>query len=153
MSKFRAPRRIFILLAVAAAAIIVPMAAYAFFTASGTGTGSASVGSSSGIELSNTAGDVTGTLYPGGSDASVTVHVKNPGSGAQYVGTVSGSVKDNGACLGKWFVVDSVDVDSDLAKGASTTASTKVRMLDSNTNQNICQGKDLTIDWTSTAAS
>lgn len=153
MTKFRAPRRITILLAIAAAAIIIPIAAFAYFTTTGTGTGTASVGSSSTIQLSNTAADVGGTLYPDGADVPVTVRIDNPGDGAQFVGTVSGAVQDNGTCLGAWFVVDDVAVNATLAKGASTTAATVVRMLDSNTNQNSCQGKTLTIDWTSSAAS
>ena len=153
MKKIRAPRRITILLAVAAAAIIIPIAAFAYFTTTGSGTGSASVGSASAVKLSNTAADVGGTLYPDGADVPITVLVENPGDGAQYVGTVSGTVQDDGACLGSWFVIDDVDVKATIAKGASTTATTAVRMLDSNTNQNSCQGKTLTIDWTSTAAS
>ena len=142
---FRSRRRALALLAVAIVAIAAPLGAYAYFAAAGTGSGSATVGSSTGIELSSAAGDVTGTLFPGGADVPVTVHVKNAGSGAQYVGTVSGSVEDDGLCLGSWFAIDSVDVKSDLPKGASTTASTKLRMLDSGTNQNACQGKTLKI--------
>lgn len=152
MARHFTRRRTLVLLAVAIAAIAAPLGAYAYFSATGTGSGSATVGSSSTIELSSAAGDVTGTLYPGGADVPVVVHIKNPGSGAQYVGTVSGTVEDSGQCLGSWFVVDSKAVDADLAKGASTTASTVMRMIDANANQDACQGKTLTIDWTSTAS-
>lgn len=145
-------RRLAILLAIAAAAIAVPMGAFAYFSTTGEGSGTATVGSASGIQLASTGQDVTGTLFPGGSDASVTVSVTNAGSGAQYVGDVAGTVADNGGCLGSWFEVDTVAVDENLAKGASTTATTAVRMLDSGTNQNACQGKTMTINWTSTAA-
>lgn len=152
MRKHITRRRAIALLAVALVAVAAPLGAYAYFAATGTGSGSATVGSSSGVELDSAAGDVGGTLFPGGADVPVTVHIKNPGSGSQYVGTVSGSVQDNGGCLGSWFVVDSATVNSTLAKGASTTAATKLRMLDSTTNQNVCQGKTLTIDWSSTAS-
>jgi hypothetical protein len=146
-------RRLAIVLAAAAIAIAVPVGAYAYFSTTGSGSGTASVGSATGIELSSAADDVVGTLYPGGSDAAVTVHVRNLSSGAQFVGDVSGTVADNGGCLGSWFVVDPVTVGKDLAKGAETTAGTKIRMLDSATNQNACQGKTMAITWKSTAAS
>ena len=153
MLKHLTPRRILILVAVAAVAIAVPVGAYAYFSTTGTGSGSAVVGSATGIQLSSSAGDVTGILYPGGSDASVVVHVHNAGNGAQYVGDITGAVADNGLCLGSWFVVDKVTVGQDLAKGADTTATAKLRMTDSTTNQNVCQGKDMTINWSSSAAS
>jgi len=153
MLKKFTPRRILVLVAVSAVAIAVPVGAYAYFSTTGTGTGSAVVGSATSVQLSSSASDVTGILYPGGSDASVVVHVKNAGNGAQYVGDVNGVVADNGLCLGSWFVVDQVTVAKDLAKGADTTATTKLRMTDSTTNQNICQGKDMTINWSSSAAS
>lgn len=132
------------------AAVIVAIAvgggAFAYFTSSGSGTGTATVGSSAAVTLSSDA--VTG-LFPGGVDVPVTVHITNPGSGAERVGTVSGTVADNAGCLGTWFEVDSVVYDATLAPGASDTASTVVRMLDSNTNQDVCQGKAMTINWTS----
>ena len=152
MIRFITRRRALALLAVALVAIAVPLGAYAYFSQSGTGAGSATVGASSGIELSSAAGDVGGSLFPAGADVPVTVHIHNPGSGAQYVGTVSGAVKDNGGCLGSWFVVDSKTVNATIAKGANTTATTAVRMLDSTTNQDVCQGKTLSIDWSSTAS-
>jgi hypothetical protein len=130
-------------LVVAAAASI---GAYAYFTAAGAGNGTAHVGSSSAIELSS---PLVGDLYPGGADVPVTVTIKNPGGGAQYVGTVSGTVEDNGGCLGTWFVVDPVDYKDTLAAGASDTVGTNVRMLDSGGDQNVCKGKTVTIDWSS----
>jgi hypothetical protein len=152
MPKHMTPRRLAITLAIAAVAIAVPVGAFAYFSTTGEGSGSAAVGSATGIALSSTGQDVTGTLYPGGADASVTVLVENRGDGAQYVGDVAGAVADNGNCLGAWFVVDTVAVDENLARGADTAATTKIRMLDSGTNQNACQGKTMAIDWTSTAA-
>ena len=135
-----------IVLAVAVLAIALGTGAYAYFTSTGSGTGSATVGSSSGIQLSSPS---VGTLYPGGADVPVTVTIHNPGSGAQFVNQVSGTVADNAGCLGSWFQVDTVTYANTLAAGASDTASTNVRMLDSGTNQDVCQGKSMTINWSS----
>jgi hypothetical protein len=121
-------------------------AAFAYFTATGSGTGTATVGSASNIVLSS---PTVGNLYPAGADVPVTVTINNPGSGAQYVATVSGTVADNGTCDGDWFVVDSITYNNTLAPGASDTAGTNVRMLDSGTDQNACQGLSMTINWSS----
>jgi hypothetical protein len=125
-------------------------AAVAYFTASGGGTGSASVGSSSSIGLSSSA--VSG-LFPGGADVPVTVHVHNGGSGNQNVGTISGSISDTttsgGTCKGSWFQVDPVAYNTTVDAGATADVSTKVRMLDDGTNQDACQGANLTINWSS----
>ncbi len=153
MLKHLTRRRIAVLVAIAAIAVAAPMAALAYFSTAGSGSGTAAVGTATGIQLSSTAGSVTGTLFPGGADATVTVRVQNLGSGAQYVGDVSGVVADNDTCLGSWFAVDTATVGRNLAKGAETTVSTKLRMLDSGTNQNVCVGKTMTINWSSTAAS
>jgi hypothetical protein len=133
-------------LAALVVAAIAAFGAYAYFTANGTGSGSASVGNSSTIQLS---GSPAAALYPGGTDAPVTVTITNPGSGAQHVDAVSGTVADNGSCLGSWFQVDSVSYGKTLAGGASDTATTAVRMLDSGTNQNVCKNKTMAIDWSS----
>ena len=135
-----------LVIAVAALAIGLGTSAFAYFTSSGNGSGTATVGSATTVELS---GSPAGTLYPAGGNVPVTVTIHNAGSGAQYVGTVSGSVETDGLCLGSWFEVDDVAYDDTLAAGASDTASTNVRMLDSGTDQNACQGKTLTIDWSS----
>jgi hypothetical protein len=139
-------KRTWVLLAVAGVAVIAAVAGYAYFTASGSGTGTASVGSSSNIQLSSA---LVGTLYPGGADVPVTVNITNPGSGQQYVDDISGTVADNAGCLGAWFVVDTINYNTNLAPGAATTAGTNVRMLDSGTNQDVCQGKTMTINWSS----
>ena len=145
MRKHLTKKRVMVL-AVAAVAAALGTTAFAFFTANGSGTGSASVGSASAITLS---GDPTGTFYPGGADLPVTVSISNTGSGGQYVGTISGSVATNAGCLGTWFQVDSVNYNNTIAAGGSDTASTNVRMLDSGTNQDACQGKSMTVNWSS----
>jgi hypothetical protein len=146
MSKHLTRKRVVL---VAIAGLTVALAAggaFAYFTASGSGTGSAGVGSASGITLAS--GTVSG-LYPGGADVPVTVTITNPGSGAQYVDTVGGSVATNSGCLGSWFQVDSVSYAGTIAAGGSDTKGTNVRMLDSGTNQNVCQGKTMTVNWSS----
>jgi ABC-type glycerol-3-phosphate transport system substrate-binding protein len=145
MKKHLTKKRV-ILLAIAGVAAALAAGAFAYFTATGSGTGTATVGSASNINLSSD--PVTG-LFPGGADVPVTVHISNPGGGAQFVNTVSGSVGDNGGCLGSWFQVDLVTYAATIAAGGSDTASTNVRMLDSGTNQNVCQGKSMTVNWSS----
>jgi hypothetical protein len=136
----------FIFLAVTAVAGAVAFAAYGYFTSTGTGTGTASVGDSSAIALSSPA---VGTLYPGGPDVPVTVSIHNPGSGNEFVGTISGSVATNGSCLGSWFVVDPITYGQTVAAGATATASTNVRMIESNTDQDACKLQTMTINWSS----
>ena len=134
------------LLVVGAIAVIAAVGGYAYFTSSGSGTGSASVGSSSNVQLSSSP---VGTLYPGGADVPVSVSIHNPGSGAAYIGTISGSVADNGACQGSWFAVDPITYNAELGPNGNDSKSTNVRMLDSGTNQDACQGKTMTINWSS----
>jgi hypothetical protein len=147
MKKFLKSKKSIALLAVLIVAVAVTVGAFAYFSSTGTGSGTATVGSSSGIELSS---DPVGALYPGGADVPVTVDIHNPGGGAEYVGTISGTVEDNGGCLGSWFEVDPIDYNAELAPDASDSADTNVRMLDENLSQDDCQGlTDLTIDWSS----
>lgn len=145
MKRFRSKKWL-VALAAAAAIAALSVGAFAYFTTSGAGTGSASVGSPTGIELS---GNPVGTLYPAGADLPVTVSIHNAGSGAQHVGTISGTVSTNGDCLGSDFEVDDITYNDTLAAGDSDTASTKVRMLDSGSDQDACQGREMTINWSS----
>src|SRR5436305_4883 len=69
----------------AVAALALAAGAYAYFTANGAGTGSATVGSADNITL---AGTISGTLYPAGDPASVSVLVTNPRSGSPNGGAV-----------------------------------------------------------------
>ncbi|HEU4973095.1 MAG TPA: hypothetical protein VFT35_14345 [Gaiellaceae bacterium] len=121
--------------------------AFAYFTAAGSGSGNATVGAATGVVITS---DVNGTdLYPGGGDESVDVHVNNPGSGQQFVNDVSGTVADNGGCLGSWFQVDTIDLNANIAPGDTVDTTTALRMNDDGTNQDACQNKSLTINWTS----
>jgi hypothetical protein len=135
------------LLSVGALALAITVGVAAYFTQSGSGSGQANVGTSSAIQLSSAT--PVSSLYPGGSALGVTVTIHNPGNGSQYVGTISGTVADNGGCLGSWFTVSPVAYNQTLAAGASDTASSSIQMNDSGTNQDACQGKSMTINWSS----
>lgn len=145
MAKYVTKKRV-VVLTIVALAIGVGTTAFAYFSSTGAGTGSATVGSSSAVVLSSPS---VGPLYPGGADVPVTVSIQNPGSGNEYVNQVTGAVATNSGCLGSWFVVDPVTYGGDVTHGATVTASTNVRMLDASANQDACQGKTLTINWTS----
>ena len=145
MAKYVTKKRV-IMVAVAALAIGLGTSAFAYFTSTGSGTGTATVGSSSAVQLSSPS---VGPLYPGGADVPVDVTIHNPGSGSEYVNHVSGSVADNSGCLGSWFVVDGFDYTNTLAAGTSATVQTNVRMLNQNLSQDACQGKSMTINWSS----
>jgi hypothetical protein len=144
--KFFTKKRSVIALVAFVVAALAAVGAYAYFTSTGSGSGNATVGSSSNIVITN---DTVGTLYPGGADVTVPVHLQNPGGGNEYVGTVSGTVADNGGCLGSWFVVDPVTYNAEVNHGATNGTSTKVRMLDAATSQDACQGATLTVNWSS----
>jgi hypothetical protein len=155
MKKFIMAKKAITLLATLVAVAVGAFGAYAYFTASGSGTGQQTVGSASTITLSSSTG---AALYPAGGNVAVTVGIANPGSGGQFVNVISGSVATdtNGTagttaddCLGSWFEVDPVTYANTVAAGGTASANTVVRMNDSGTNQNACQGDSLTINWSS----
>jgi len=145
MAKYVTKKRV-IMVAVAALAIGLGTSAFAYFSSSGSGSGQATVGSSTNVTLASPS---VGPLYPGGASVPVDVTITNPGSGSERVAHVSGSVADNGGCLGSWFQVDGFDYNGTLAAGANATVQTHVSMNDSGTNQDACQGKTMTINWSS----
>ena len=146
MRKHLTKKRVIVLAAVGAAAAI-GTTAFAFFTASGSGTGTAAVGTASNIQLSS---DAVTDLYPGAAATPVTVHVHNPGGGNQYVATISGTVADNSGCLGSWFTVASVTYNQSVAAGADgADGSSSISLDESGTSQDACQGKTMTINWSS----
>ena len=145
MSKYVTKKRV-IVVAVAALAIGLGTSAFAYFTSIGSGTGTATVGSSSAVTLNSPS---VGPLYPDGADVPVDVTIHNPGSGSEYVNHVSGSVADNSGCLGSWFQVDGFDYADTLGAGADATVQTQVRMVNQNLSQDACQGKSMTINWSS----
>src|SRR4051794_25747115 len=116
-------------------------AAFAYFTSQGSGTGSATVGTAANVTLTST---ITGTLYPGGAAAGVSVDVKNNGSGSQRVGKVQlDSVSTDAAhstCDTSAFAMADITVDQTLAKSASTTVPGSLKMNDTGGSQDDCQG-------------
>ena len=160
----RLKKRTLVLLGVMVVAIAASIGAYAYFTASGSGTGTASVGNASNINL---AGTITGTLYPAGAPASVSVHVANPGSGAQHVGnvTLASITTDAGhaTCdlsvsgVNAAFTMADITVNATLAKDNGvagsgpdeTDVTGSLQMNDTGTSQNTCQGAPLTLHFSS----
>jgi hypothetical protein len=142
----RTSRRKLAVIAAGIAVLAFAGAAFAYFTNAGSGAGTATVGTSSEIELSSVSVD---SLYPGGPDVGVTVYIHNPGAGNQNVNDISGVVEDNGACLGSWFEVDTIDYNTDVDPGDTRTSGTVVRMLDSGTNQDACKDATMDITWSS----
>lgn len=136
-------------IAALAAAVVVAIGAigaFAYFTSTGSGSGSATVGSASTMVLSS---PNVGTLYPGSGTVPVTVTINNPGTGSQYVGTISGTVTTQGGCLGSWFTVAPITYNAQVAGGASPTANTTVEMNNVASSQDACQGLTMAIAWTS----
>jgi hypothetical protein len=140
-------KKTWVLLGIVAAIALSAIGAFAYFTATGSGTGNAEVGAASNIVITSDA-NVT-DLFPDGPDRTVDVHVQNPGTGQQFVDDVSGTVVDQAGCLGSWFEVDTIDLNANIAPGATVDTSTLVRMNDSNTNQNACQNLTMVINWSS----
>jgi hypothetical protein len=148
MKKFIKSKKGIALLATLVVAAVTAVGAFAYFTSAGSGSGSATVGSPSASDIQLSSATV-GDLYPGGADVPVTVDISNTGNGTEYVGTISGTVEDNGDCLGSWFQVDSVDYNKSLDKAGNDSANTNVRMLNKDVKQDACEGQTMTIDWTS----
>lgn len=136
------------------------VAAYAYFTNSGSGTGSAAVGTSTAVTL---AGTITGSLYPAGAPASVSVLVTNPGTGSQLVTAVhlASITADSGhsTCVvtssgvNAAFTMSDITVGTTLTKtgtaGDHTTVSGSLQMNDTGIVQDTCQGATLTLNLTS----
>jgi hypothetical protein len=142
------------------AMLVVAAAAYAYFTQAGNGTGSATVGSSTQIALNGT---ITGTLYPDGAPAGVSVLVTNNGSGSQRVDSVHLASIDADAdhpdCdtsvtgSNPAFSMSDIPVQSTLTKtgtaGDHTTVTGSLQMNDTQASQDSCQGAGLTLNFTS----
>jgi hypothetical protein len=157
MKKHLSKKRVVLAAIVAVALAIASGVAYAYFTAAGAGSGSASVGNATAIVLTPT---ITGTLYPGGTAASVSVVVKNNGSGAQYVNLIHLAsitpdashptcVTSVGAAPANAFTMADVSVATNLAPAGTTTKVGSLQMNDTTINQDACQGATLTLNFTS----
>ena len=156
MRKHLSKKRVVLAAIVVVALAIASGVAYAYFTATGAGSGSATVGSATNIVLTPT---ITGTLFPGGTPASVSILVKNNGGGAQRVGTISvASFAPDGGHSGcttavGGFSMAAVPVNQTLAAsgsaGDSTTVTGSLVMADTAANQDVCKGTTLTLNLTS----
>jgi hypothetical protein len=131
---------------VAIAAIAVAGIAVAFFTASGTGSGTATVGSAAGVTIDNVTFD--NTLYPGGSTV-VRFAVTNASRDTAV--QVDKVVADTGAgtngitglpvgCDEADFSFGDVTVNASIAAGRSTDATGTLRLANTSSNQDACQG-------------
>lgn len=139
---------------IAVAALALAASAFAYFTASGSGTGTATVGSaSSSITIKST---ITGSLYPG-SSTPVEVTVKNAGTQAAHVGSVTLTKvavdASHSTCEtthnGEVFTMAPISVEKTLQAGESTTASGTLAMKETGVSQDGCQGATLTLSFTS----
>jgi hypothetical protein len=156
MKRFKFTKKRVLTVLSIAGVLAVAGVAYGYFTASGSGTGSASVGNASGITLSGT---ITGTLYPAGDPASVSVDVTNPGSASQHVGSVKldsiTTDADHSTCdvsvggTNPAFTMANIPVNQTLAAGDTTTVSGSLQMNDTGASQNDCQGAALTLHFSS----
>lgn len=128
-------------------ALAVAGGAYAFFTSGGTGTGSGSVGSASAFTIT---GAATNPLFPGTSSP-VNITINNPGTGAQFVNTVHLASVTTGAagCAAADFSLPDVAVGQSVPAGGSVQATGTLTMRESGTNQDACQGANLTLNFTS----
>jgi hypothetical protein len=131
--------------------------AFAYFTQAGTGTGTAAVGNSSAIQLSAT---TAGNLYPGGATQDVAITVTNPGSGNQYVDTITvdsiSADSGHSTCdvslnsVGSAFTMANVTVAQDITHGADVVVHGTLAMNDTGVSQNTCKGASLTLHLSST---
>jgi hypothetical protein len=133
--------------------LVLAGGAYAYFTAAGAGTATATVGSSSAVVLKGT---VAGALYPGASQ-SVTFTVDNPSTGSQRVNTISltkvQADAGHSSCLTTItgekpdFTMAPVAVSKTYApgNGQAVTPTGSLKMNDTETSQDGCQGATLTL--------
>lgn len=140
----------------AVASVALSAVAFAYFTANGSGTGSATVGTATAITITQT--NTLGALYPETSQ-SVSLDIKNPGSGSQFVGDVHlDSITTDAAhasCVtttsgtNPAFTMADVSVQDTLAAGATSSKTGSLKMNDTGVSQNGCQGAPLTLHFSS----
>jgi hypothetical protein len=139
-------KKVLVLLAVAGAAVALSVGAFAYFTAGGSGSGSASVGTSANFNITATS---PAAVYPGTSSPFM-ITVSNPGSGHQYVDTVSlASVDPVAGCDVSVFTMAPVVFQEDLAPGASDTKPASLAMANLASSQDGCKSKSLSLNFSS----
>jgi len=147
MKRFRFRMRTWIVLgAVAAVAAAIAVGGYAYFTATGSGTGSATTGSVGNLTIQN---DPPTGIWPDGVGHNFNVYVYNPGSGNQWVNTISGNVQTFSGCWGYWFTVSPIVVHGYVAPGWNTFTGTITMPADDSDDQTGCTTQPLTINWSS----
>jgi hypothetical protein len=121
------------------------------------------------VEVTVVGGTVTG-LYPGGAAQPLEYAITNPGSGSVHVDSLSASVDTAGSdvktpggadvsgCLASWYPITNspqtlgvnVPPGTTLFTTTSATATDlSIKMIDSGTIQNACQGADVGLSFTS----
>jgi hypothetical protein len=131
-------------------------AAYAFWTSTGIGTGTATTGTS--VNFTVVPGAATGGLLSPGSEQSVPFTVTNDATITQTLTSVEvtvadadGTSWDNGTgCTAADYTV-TVDTPTEpygaIAAGGTVDGTVTVTMLDSENNQDACQGEDVPLHF------
>jgi len=137
------------------ASLVLAASAYAYFTSTGSGSGSASVASAGfTVRVSPARGE---PLYPGtGNSQHLPFSIVNAGEGSQRLNSITASVKSSNdnitqdgievaGCLASWFTVTTPTVyglPRTFAPGETFENPAMVSMVESETNQDACQGKN-----------
>jgi hypothetical protein len=149
MKRFIRSKKGLVLLATLVVAIAAASGAYAYFSSTGSGTGHATVGVSSPLVITSNPEPV-GPLYPGAPPITIHVHIQNPGAGDEYLGTVTGhATSATIGCMDAWFTVGDINYNGVIPGHTTITQDTTIAMPSANVNQDACQGKTLTIAWSS----
>jgi hypothetical protein len=111
-------------------------------------------------------GNATGTLYPGWLRMGLTVTLSNPNSVPISVTSLTASVDASrlpAGCNPDWFNVvqsnvsasqpETVPANGSVTLPDGSVTGPSVRMIDTNTNQDACQGATVTFDYTGSAHS
>jgi len=130
--------------------------AFAYFSATGSGSGSASVGSSSGLDISQDGPAVTG-LVPNGPAKTIHYTVTNNTAGAEFVDQVSTTVSSvtsgslaTEACDASMFtIVDGPALSTNLQPGHTASGTATIKLVDDGNNQDNCQGSTVSLAFAS----
>jgi hypothetical protein len=132
------------------AALALAAAAIAYWTTTGSGEGSGSVASTNGTIVLH--GTISDELVPGGSSA-VKFTADNEGSSSLQVGSVHAVVSideshaEAGCKASDFTIADTVEnqVIAAHAKGTALANDGSISMVDSEANQNACQGATISL--------
>jgi hypothetical protein len=137
--------------------LLLGAGAFAYFTGPGTGTGTATVGSVA--SMITITGSTAGELFPGGAAATVKITIRNAGSQAAHVETVSltsitadaghSSCETSVTGAKPAFTMAPVSIAKTFAAGEEASAMGSLQMNDTGVSQNSCQGASLTLRFAS----